>query len=109
MILEQIMDEQIRAALRELVLDQGRNILRNPKACEKLLAAKLAQDSLECSLLRRCVRERIPQELLDARVPLQLQVARLARRLEKVSAVRFEVARWAVETWAYALGIKAGE
>jgi hypothetical protein len=103
---EKIMDEQAGRVLKELIMDRGRSVIRDPKACEKLVLGTLPADSLESLLLRRALRERIPQELLDIRVPIQLQVPRLARRLERVSAVRLDVARWAVETWAYALGIE---
>jgi hypothetical protein len=101
------LDEKAAHALKELVLDRGRAFVRDPRACEKLIAGILPADSLECAILRRAARERIPLELLDVRIPLQIQAPRLARRLEKASAVRPDVARWAVDTWAAALGIEA--
>jgi hypothetical protein len=103
------MDPKSVQALRDLVLDQGRALVRDPRACEKLLAGIQPSASLECSLLRRAVRERIPLELLDIRIPLQIQAPRLARRLARVSAVRPDIARWAVEAWASALGIELPE
>ena len=99
-------NEQANSALKGLVRDRGRRIIRDPRACEKSIAQILPEGSLECILLQRAVREQIPHELLDVRVPIQLQVLRLARRLKKVSAVRIDVARWAVEAWADALGIE---
>ena len=100
------MDEQAKQTLRELILDQGRNVIRDPNACQKLVQGKLLPGSLESEILCRALRERIPHELLDRRVPLQLQAHRLARRLERISAVRTDIALWAVVAWAYALGIE---
>ena len=101
------MDDQAKRKLRELILDRGRRLIHDSRACERQVSGELPADSLESAILCRALRERIPHELLDSRVPLQLQVPRLARRLERVSAVRMDVARWAVGAWAHALGIAA--
>ncbi len=61
----------------------------------------------EINILVGALRERVPLDLLAARnsQPRGLLLTRLARRLEEHLAQTEEAARWAVDSWALALGI----
>jgi hypothetical protein len=61
----------------------------------------------EINILLGALRERVPLDLLAARnsVPVELLLTRLSKRLEDHLALTEEAARWAIDSWALALGI----
>jgi hypothetical protein len=61
----------------------------------------------EINILVGALRERVPLDLLAGRnsVPPELLLRRLAKRLEEQLALTEEASRWAVDSWALALGI----
>ena len=61
----------------------------------------------EINVLVSALKNRVADDLLksSAGVPQGLVMARLQQRLEDDLALTAEAARWAVESWAYGLGI----
>lgn len=101
------MDNAARKILRELVEELGSNIPEHPQKWRGYLNDRLAYYKLERQALTTALNDSIPEELLSSQVPVspQVQIERLALRLVEHHGLQPEVARWAVESWALALGI----
>ena len=101
------MDGLPRQKLRELIVEYGRSLCDDPRRCEALLKDHCGQYKREVFALISAQKNRVAEELLknSAGVPPVLLLARLAQRLEEELALSAEAARWAVESWALALGV----
>jgi hypothetical protein len=101
------MNDAPRRTLRELIARHGPGLCSDARRCEGLLRDLCGTHRREINILLVALRERVPLDLLAARnsVPLDLLLTRLARRLEEHQALTEEAARWAVDSWALALGI----
>ncbi|MBN8564825.1 MAG: PhnD/SsuA/transferrin family substrate-binding protein [Leptolyngbya sp. UWPOB_LEPTO1] len=101
------MDNASRKILRELVEELGSNIPENLQKWRGYLNDRLAYYKLERQALTTALNDSIPEELLSSQVSVspQVQIERLALRLVEHHGLQPEVARWAVESWALALGI----
>ncbi len=98
-----------RARLRELVATYGRAVLDDPRRCEALLRDLCGDRRREVNLLVSALRERVPMDLLNASagVPRGFLITQLAQRLHDNLGIADAFARWAVESWALALGLVA--
>ncbi len=97
-----------RGALRAIIEGQGVGVLTQPRLVESLLADMCPDQRRETHLLAGAQREGVPDELrTPSTVPPPLLRARLQQRLAENLSVTEEAARWAVETWAIALGVLA--
>jgi hypothetical protein len=100
------MDNTVRQKLQQLIAaDPG--LCDNPTLCGNRLADAFPTSRLEVNLLRDALRERV---VTDLRVPPAGQTrpvlfGRLAKRLQDNLGLAEDRARWAVETWAAALGV----
>lgn len=96
-----------RRTLRELIDRHGVNLCSDARRCEGLLRDLCGSHQREINILMGALRDRVPLDLLAAQnsVPRDLLLTRLAKRLEDRLALTQEAARWAVDTWALALGI----
>lgn len=101
------MDSAAREILRKLVEELGSNIPEHPQKWRGYLNDRLAYYKLERQALTTALNDSIPEELLSSQVSVspQVQIERLALRLVEHHGLQPEVARWAVESWALALGI----
>jgi formylglycine-generating enzyme required for sulfatase activity len=103
------MSPQPRQQLVELVARYGRELAEDPRRCEALLRDYCSEYKREITLLVSAARERVAAELWAGRdsVPAATLLARLTRRLYDNLGIAEGFARWAVESWALALGVIA--
>ena len=105
------MNELPRQKLRELVARHGPSVVRDARRCEALLRDHAGEYRREVSVLVAALEEHAPQDMLDApaAMPRELLLARMARRLCDHLALSEPAARWAVNSWALALGLVGDE
>ncbi|MBI3734320.1 MAG: hypothetical protein HY259_12830 [Chloroflexi bacterium] len=96
-----------RRRLAELISQQGRALSDDPRRCKALLLDICGEHKREINVLIAAQEEKIPADLLKspAGVPRALLLEQLTRRLHDNRGLAEEFARWAVESWALALGI----
>src|SRR5688572_87851 len=101
------MNDAPRRTLRELIARHGPGLCSDARRCEGLLRDLCGEHRREINILTGALRERVPLDLLAGRsaVPTALLLARLSKRLEEHLALTEEAARWAVDSWALALGV----
>lgn len=101
------MNDAPRQTLRALVARHGPGLCSDARRCEGLLRDLSGAHRREVNILVSALKERVPLDLLAAQsaMPRGLLVARLAKRLEDQLALTEEAARWAVDSWALALGV----
>ena len=101
------MNNSIRQKLLDLVARHGRELTNDPRRCESLMRDHFPADRREIAVLTIACENRIPADLLAVKpVPGRTALfARLARRLHDDVAMDEAAARWAVHTWAFALGV----
>jgi formylglycine-generating enzyme required for sulfatase activity len=100
------MDNLPRQKLREMIADCGPAICEDPGRCEGYLRDYCSTHRGEVNVLINALKERVAVELLNspASVPIELLLGRLELRLQDNQGMSPEKARWAVESWALALG-----
>ncbi len=96
-----------RETLRQMVETYGREVCLDPRRCEGLLRDLCPGEKRDISLLLTALRERIPEELVAAGPgqPIAVLAARLGKRLSDTLGLNEAAARWAVGSWALALGL----
>lgn len=96
-----------RQKLAELIARYGKGLSDDPKRCEGLLRDVCGQYKREIFVLVSAVREGIPSGLQHSwdGIPKDVMLARLTNRLHEDLGVAENLARWAVESWALALGV----
>ncbi len=101
------MNDAVRQKLRELVIEYGSSLCDDPRRCEALLKDYCGKYKREIFVLVSALKTRVAQDLLraPAGLPLSIIEAQLERRLAEELAMTAEAARWAVESWALALGV----
>lgn len=102
------MDDLPRRKLAEIVAQYGPSVWEDPRRCRALLMDLCGESRREIFVLVSAVEEGVPAELHQspAGVPTELLLARLTERLVDNRALDEEAARWAVESWALALGMR---
>ena len=95
-----------REKLCELIATYGQTLCDDPRRCEALLRDLCAANRREIRALVSALRERVATDLLAASegVPREVLRARLTQRLQDNLGLAEEIARWAVDSWALALG-----
>ena len=101
------MTERVQQVLGELVARFGSDVTEDPRRLEALLRDLIGQDRQAIFLLVAAARERVPERLTGSggSLPPPLLVSALARDLQQGLGLAEESARWAVQSWAVALGI----
>jgi hypothetical protein len=96
-----------RQMLRRILDKYGRDICSDARRCEGLLNDLCGSHRREINVLINALEERIPLDLLAAAnsTPRELLLTGLEKRLEDQTGLTAEAARWAVESWALALGV----
>jgi hypothetical protein len=96
-----------REQLKKIIGRYGRSLSEDPQRCEALLRDFCGQYRKEISVLISAIKESIPVDLSNSqhRVPSDLLLAQLTKRLEDRLAIDPVAARWSVESWAIALGL----
>lgn len=100
------MNDVPRQMLRRIAAKYGKEICSDARRCEGLLNDLCGAYRREINVLVNAIDERVPLDLLAGGVsmPLELLLNRLEKRLEDQTGLTAEAARWAVESWALALG-----
>src|SRR5215510_13255519 len=100
------MDATPRQKLRELITTYGHTVLDDPGRCEGLLRDVCGQYRREITVLVSALKEGVGTELLTASegVPIEVLLARQTQRLQDDLGLTADAGRWAVESWALALG-----
>jgi hypothetical protein len=101
------MNDTARTTLALLVTRYGVSVAHDPNRCEGLLRDTCPECSREIFVLTHAVRQHVTDDLLAPRhtLPLSLTKGFLAKRLEDELGFSTDVARWAVISWAEALGL----
>ncbi len=102
------MQDIVRSELAELVGRFGLDLCNDARRCEALLRDVCGgEHKREINALVSAARDGVGTELRQssAGVPKELIVARLTNRLHENVGLAEDLARWAVESWAVALGI----
>ena len=99
-----------RQTLRRIIEKYGNSLCGDARRCENLLKDLCGSYRREINVLTSAVEERIALDLVaEGSMPRQLLLHKLAKRLEDNRGITQESARWAVDTWAFALGIISEE
>ena len=106
-----MMHDLPRRQLAELVARHGRGLAADPRRCKALLLDYCWRHRREVSALVLALEEHVAADLLAARpgTPRAVLLAQLAARLCDNLALSEQAARWAVGSWALALGAASGE
>src|SRR5262245_53622228 len=101
------MNPRVRDKLCQILAAYGPSLHSDPRRCENLLRDLCPQNKRELNVLIGALREGIPADLA---APAQKKTAigaigRFSKRLEDNLALAEGPARWAVESWALALGV----
>lgn len=96
-----------RQQLYQLIATYGPYLCDDPRRCEALLKDLCAQYRPEVSVLVGALKEKVAAELLASQknIPQTVLLARLTKRIRENLALTEDAARWAVESWALALGV----
>lgn len=96
-----------RQKLTEIVARLGRAVIANPRRCEGLLRDYCGQYRREIAVLIGAMEERVVADLTatNSGLPREVLLAKLAQRLHDNLAMDKMAARWAVDSWALALGV----
>jgi hypothetical protein len=101
------MHNEPRQQLCQLIAQYGRTLSEDPRRCGALLKDYCGQYKREIFILVNALENRVATELLNASagVPEVVLLSRLSKRLEDELGLAETAAKWAVETWALALGV----
>ncbi|NJN68169.1 MAG: formylglycine-generating enzyme family protein [Chloroflexaceae bacterium] len=101
------MNEKPRQTLCTIIRDYGRTVAQDPKRCKALLLDLCGEHRREINVLVSAMDERIASDLLNLppNIPPQMRMPQLVKRLHDHTAIAEPAARWAVESWALALGV----
>lgn len=99
------MDSKPREVLQQLVARYGRELATQPRV-KGLLMDLCGDCRAEINVLLAAQQEGVPEKMgqLRGHLPGAVIIAQLSQHLEKAHYIAPEPARWAVETWALALG-----
>ena len=103
------MDDQPRQILQDLLARHGLSLADDPQRVEGLLRDRCGGHRREISVLVDALKERVADDLRGSArsLPPPVLLARLSERLQEERGLAAEPARWAVESWALALGVIA--
>jgi uncharacterized protein with WD repeat len=103
------MNDLPRDKLREIYQNYDARVCEDPRLCKSLLNDLITEDRYrtEKKLLVTAVAERAAAEIRDSpkHIPLEMLLSRLANRLAQDCSLTATAARWAVDSWAFALGM----
>src|SRR5207249_654777 len=98
-------DADIRTALLELTQSEGEGFYRDPTRVESRLRERAPDHPAEVAALVTAVRAGVVDELLGVKPGLfEVAVGHLSGRMVRMYDSDPDAARWAVESWAQALG-----
>ena len=97
----------VRETLRRIIEKHGQAIYESPKRLESLLRDLCGAHRREINIITGALEERVAADLITKHrvVPRDMLLAQLAQRLQDHLAYTPDAALWAIETWAFALGV----
>ena len=100
------MNDLARQKLGEIIIQYGHSLCEDPRRTEALLRDFCGEHKREINVIVSALKERVAADLLASQkgVPQEILLARLTKRLQDNLALTKDAARWAVESWALALG-----
>src|ERR1700720_1826791 len=99
------MDDGVRARLALAIKRHGPGVVDEREKCRGLLSDCCGELRSEFNALFGALEEEVPASLLaPPQIPYSLVILNLIKRLEDNRNMSEEKARWAVESWASALG-----
>ena len=104
---QKLMAGDPRQILFEVLHEYGEGLIEDPRRFEALLRDFCPQWDWKPRVLVDVLKERVPQELSNSSSPSLALVKsqQLVERLETDLALTQEAARWAVDSWALAMGV----
>jgi len=104
------MNDAARQTLVQLVAQEGRSAYENPRRCDALLRDLAPEHKREIFVLVSALEQGVANDLLalQGQVPTGVLLAQVTAKLQSALALTDEAARWAVESWALALGVLPG-
>ncbi len=101
------MNNAPRQVLQRIIAKYGNDLCGDARRCEGLLKDLCGEYRREINVLVNALEERIPLDLLAAgkTMPRELLLTRLAKRLEDNLGLTAQASEWAVNSWAFALGL----
>jgi HEAT repeat protein len=102
-----MMDDRPRIILKDLVSKYGISLATDPLRTEGLLRDTCGMNRREIFVLVSAARQKVPVDLLAPRHSLSIALLKdfLAKRLRDELSLSDEASRWAVASWAEALGV----
>jgi very-short-patch-repair endonuclease/DNA polymerase III delta prime subunit len=95
-----------RQILCDLATQRGQVVIDNARLLESLLRDLCGEYKPEIAALLSALRALIPSSLkITAGIPHSLMLSQMTQRLHSQQGLEVTVARWAVESWALALGV----
>lgn len=106
-----IMNVNARNALCDMVRQYGRSVIDDPGRCKGLLHDFLRHDRPELTVLLGALTEGVPSDLVTSQsaAPPMARIAQAIGKRQKNLLLTEDAARWAVESWAVALGVVSAE
>ena len=99
------MNDRARSALRDLIAERGSELAGQPERLAGFLRDDCGDCKAEIHVLVEAAKDHIPIDLTAAQgEPIELVLRRLAQRLSNERGTDPEAARWALDSWAIALG-----
>jgi len=105
------MNDLPRQRLCEIIQKYGRSLCDDQRRCEGLLRDLCGEYRREVNIIVSALKEQVVSDLLtpQSNIPYDALLSRLTKRLHNDLALTEDAARWAVESWALALGVFAPE
>jgi hypothetical protein len=104
------MNDLPRQKLVKIIARHGRAVANDHRRCEGLLRDYCSGYRREVAVLVSAMEERVAADLIAATpgLPREALLTKLAKRLHDDVAMEETAARWAVDSWALALGFVSG-
>lgn len=101
------MNNYPKQKLKELVNEYGVSLSQEKRQCQGLLMDFCLENKKEINLLVQALNEGIPADLLSCKYLSTAEecIQNLSKRLEEDHGMLKQEALWAVESWAFALGL----
>lgn len=101
------MNDAPRETLRQLLQLHGLDLAADPRRVRGLMLDLCGDCRAEINLLVQAQEAGVPERLLQqpGNAPIAILVAQLSRHLEELHFIATPASRWAVEAWAFALGL----
>ena len=95
-----------RKQLRDMIDCYGVSVINDKKLCKNLLSDLAPEQRLEIHLLMTALEQGMVEQLVKpSSSPIALELNRLAQNLRDSTGIEWDLAYWAIESWALALDV----